>query len=164
MRAARHLDFRGCSGRVRRYRSLPKHLRGWLATELVPGHSVAPPGFNLAIAVVKFFCMSGYFVLQAKDITRILVANAVAFFAYDPLEINVFLEEEKTVVDDITSCLLTWAVIEFANGQFLMIFSVQRFYRNTFDIFKLIGIVHDMALLFWYKPQENITARKCSSV
>ena len=86
--------------------------------------------------------------LRAKHFTRILVANAVAFFAYDPLEINVFLEEEKTVVDDITSCLLTWAVFEFATGQFLMIFSVQRFYRNTFDIFKFIGIVHDMATAF----------------
>ena len=95
MRKPHRLDFRGCSGRVRRYRSLSKHLRGWLATELVPGHSVAPPGFNLAIAVVKFFCMSGYFVLRAKDFASILVANAVAFFAYDPLEITVFLEEKN---------------------------------------------------------------------
>ena len=63
MRTPHRLDFRGCSGRVRRYRSLLKHLRGWLAAELVPGHSVAPPGSTFSLPNLEFSRTVGYFVV-----------------------------------------------------------------------------------------------------
>ena len=92
MRILHHLDFRGCSGRVRRYRSLSKQLRGWLATGLVPGHSVALPGSPFLLTILNFPPTFGYSVVWMKSWAGICVANAVAFVAYDPSKLLFFID------------------------------------------------------------------------
>ena len=82
---------------MRRYRSLSKQLRGWLATGLVPGHSVAPPALTFDLTILKFTHASGYFVVLIKCWIEIFGANAVAFVAYYRYKLP-FLERQVSVM------------------------------------------------------------------